>query len=101
MDEGMLRMNVRQKVGLAALGLVLAGCALPPEGVTQQNISDYEAAVASIGCVLKHESDYLPVELQAGLTRQQVLDITKYELAADRAMNLETGGVKLTTGACA
>ena len=81
--------------------LALSGCALPPEGTNSQNIAEYEAAVASIGCVMKHESDYLPVELQAGLTREQTLAITKYELAAGRAVNLPDGGVKLTTGACA
>lgn len=82
-------------------GLALAGCALPPEGVSREKIAEFEAAVASVGCVLKHESDYLPVELQAGLTREQTLAITKYELAADRAVSLPDGGVKLTTGACA
>ncbi|WP_306116637.1 MULTISPECIES: hypothetical protein [unclassified Roseovarius] len=86
---------------LMAAGLMLAGCALPPDGVSREKIAEYEAAVASIGCVLKHESDYLPVELQAGLTREQTLAITKYQLAADRAESLEDGGVKLTTGACA
>ena len=94
-------MTLNRSFCLFVAGLSLAGCALPPEGVSREKIAAYEAAVASIGCVLKHESDYLPVELQAGLTREQTLAITKYELAADRAVNLEDGGVKLTTGACA
>ena len=94
-------MTFSRMMGIFATGLLLTGCALPPDGVNQQQIADYEAAVASIGCVMKHESDYLPVELQAGLTRQQTLAITKYQLAADRAVNLPEGGVKLTTGACA
>ena len=93
--------NVLVVFGVGAALLGLAGCALPPDGVSPQQVANYEVAVASIGCVLKHESDYLPVELQAGLTREQTLAITKYELAADRAVNLPDGGVKLTTGACA
>ncbi|MEO3413829.1 hypothetical protein AAFO92_04120 [Roseovarius sp. CAU 1744] len=94
-------MTLNRTLCLIVAGLVPAGCALPPDGVSREKIAEYEAAVASIGCVLKHESDYLPVELQAGLTREQTLAITKYELAADRAVNLADGGVKLTTGACA
>lgn len=93
----MIRKSSIISVGLA----VLAGCALPPQGTTPANIADYEAAVASIGCQLVSEADYLPVELQAGLTRQQSLDITKYQLAAGKAEQLPGGGVKLTTGACA
>ncbi len=94
-------MTLSRKIWMMAGVAALAGCALPPDGVSRESIADYEAAVASIGCVLKHESDYLPVELQTGLTREQTLAITKYQLAADRAVSLEDGGVKLTTGACA
>ncbi len=94
-------MTLNRTLCLIVAGLTLAGCALPPDGVSREKIAEYEAAVASIGCVLKHESDYLPVELQAGLTREQTLAITKYQIAADRAESLEGGGVKLTTGACA
>ena len=86
--------------GLAAV-LGLAACSGTPEGVDEQDIAGYMAAAASIGCVLKYESDYLPVELQAGLTRQQVIDITTYMTATDRAVKLPDGGVQLTTGACA
>ena len=91
-----------RKAVLATTGLtLLTACALPPQSVNRQQIADYEAAVASIVCELVSESDYLPVELQAGLTRQQALDITKYELAAGTAEALPGGGVRLTTGACA
>ena len=89
------------RVTLLALPLVLAGCAGVPEGVSEENIADYLAAAASVGCVMKYDSDYLPVEFQAGLTRQQTLDITSYLLATDKAVTLPEGGVKLTTGACA
>lgn len=94
-------MTLNRKICLLLAGVSVAGCALPPDGTSPQNIADFEAAAASIGCVLKHESDYLPIELQAGLTREQTLAITKYELAADRAVPLAGGGIKLTTGACA
>ncbi|WP_299848586.1 hypothetical protein [uncultured Roseovarius sp.] len=94
-------MKLGQKICVFALGLLVTGCALPPDGVSQEQIAAYETAVASIGCEMVHESDYLPVELQAGLTREQTLAITKYQLAADRAVKLPEGGVKLTTGACA
>ena len=59
------------------------------------------AAVASIGCEMRYDSDYLPVELQAGLTREQTQAITSYMLATDRAVKMPEGGVRLTTGACA
>ncbi|SLN49847.1 hypothetical protein ROA7450_02459 [Roseovarius albus] len=91
-----------RKIGFVVSALTLvSACALPPQSVSQQDIAKYEAAVASIGCDMAHESDYLPVELQTGLTREQVKDITKYQLAAGNAVALPEGGVRLTTGACA
>jgi len=84
----------------ACLGLT-AACALPPKGVSTQDIAAYEAAVASVGCEMVTEADYIPVEFQTGLTRQQVLDITAYKLSSGGAERLPDGGVKLTTGACA
>ncbi|MEQ8430166.1 MAG: hypothetical protein RIB69_07030 [Roseovarius sp.] len=94
-------MGIRKVMALAGLPLGLAACVMTPEGVNEQMIADYTLAASTIGCELKHDSDYLPVELQAGLTRQQALDITSYMLANDKAVNLPDGGVKLTTGACA
>lgn len=86
--------------GACALAL-LAACDLPPPGVVPADMEAYQIAVVSIGCALVGESDYLPVELQAGLSRQQVLDITSHYLATGRAQRLPGGGVELTTGACA
>lgn len=85
---------------LAALALV-AGCALPPEGVSQQDIALYDGAAASLGCTLVSEPDYLAASIQTGLERQQLLDITAYKLSSGGAVRLPDGGVKLTTGACA
>jgi hypothetical protein len=81
--------------------LLLAACDVPPEGTTPENIAEYELAVASIGCELVGESDYLPIEFQAGLTREQSTAITSYMLSTGKAERLPEGGVKLTTGACA
>lgn len=92
---------LRAGSAMAGAGLLLAACAGMPEGVSEEMIADYVTAAATIGCVMKYDSDYLPVELQAGLTRQQTLDITTYLLATDRAVTQPDGGVKLTTGACA
>ncbi len=87
---------------LSGLGLLsLAACDIPPEGTSVENIAEYEMAVASIGCELVGESDYLPVEFQAGLTREQSTAITSYMLTTGKAERLPEGGVKLTTGACA
>ncbi|MFU8864865.1 MAG: hypothetical protein ACNA7O_13200 [Rhodobacterales bacterium] len=82
-------------------GLFLAACDMPPEGTDAQDIANYEAAVASIGCNLITEPDYLAVAFQTGLTRDQVMEMTQFQLAARRAETLPEGGVKLTTGVCA
>lgn len=87
-------------LAIPALG-ALAACALPPLGTSQADIQAYDDAVASIGCTLGTEADYLPVEFQTGLSRDQLLAIGKYKLAAEQAVSLENGGIKLTTGACA
>ena len=94
-------MSVLRLSCLAAAALVLAGCDMPPQGTTPQDIANYEAAVTSIGCQLVTEPDYLAVGIQTGLTREQLLDMTRYQLAARRAVSLPEGGIKLTTGACA
>jgi hypothetical protein len=85
---------------LVSLGLT-AACALPPQGVSQQDLALYDAAVSSVGCKMISESDYLAAEIQTGLARQQLLDITAYKLSSGAAERLPGGGVKLTTGACA
>jgi hypothetical protein len=91
---------LRKGVTLTALIPLLAACGLP-QGLSQQDVLAYETAVASVGCVMRVESDYLPVELQTGFTREQVVGLTEYELATGNAVKLDDGGVKLTTGACA
>ena len=85
---------------VATLALT-AACAMPPQGVPADAIASYDEAVASVGCTLRTEKDYLPVEIQTGMTRQQVLEMTAFKLATDKAVKLDDGSVKLTTGACA
>lgn len=87
--------------GAVCASAVLAGCGVPPEGTNQQDVAQFEEAVASIGCTLRTEADYLPVELQTGLTREQTTKLATFVAATDRAVRLEGGGIKLTTGACA
>ncbi|WP_306005970.1 hypothetical protein [Aquicoccus porphyridii] len=86
-----------------ACATILSGClAIPPRDTTPEMRDDYLAAVASVGCVMRSEKQYLPVELQAGLTREQAVALTEYHLASGKAEKLPGDqGVKLMTGACA
>lgn len=88
-------------LGAVAALMGLAGCDAPPEGTGLQDVAKFEAAVASIGCTLKTEADYLPVELQTGLSREQSTQMAAYVVNTERAVRLEGGGIKMTTGACA
>lgn len=88
-------------VPVAAL-LALSACVTPPEGATVDDVTYFEAAVATIGCTLTTDADFRTVEFQAGLTRQQVLDIAGQALATGRAERAEDGkGVRLIAGPCA
>lgn len=89
----------RNAFALLAAGL-LSACFLP-EGVTEEDIVAFDAAVASIGCDLVNESDYLPVELQTGMPREKLLTISQYKVEQEQAVPLSNGGVRLVTGPCA
>ncbi|NIZ09200.1 hypothetical protein HCZ97_07125 [Pseudooceanicola sp. HF7] len=80
---------------------LVAACAVPPSDVTPQQSANFDAAVASIGCELRTERDYLPVELQTGMTRDQVIAMAQYRMAMNMAVGSEDGAVRLTTGPCA
>ncbi|GAA4223718.1 hypothetical protein GGQ68_004564 [Sagittula marina] len=89
-------------LALPALALT-AGCVelgMAPEGATPEVLAAWDASVASIGCDLVNESDYLPVELQTGLPREKVIEIAQYKVARDQAVSLENGGVRSVVGAC-
>lgn len=63
--------------------------------------ADFDAALASIGCELKFESDYLPVELQTGMSREQVQSIAATKVSRGQAIRTPDGAVRSTVGACA
>ncbi|MFD1344247.1 hypothetical protein [Litorisediminicola beolgyonensis] len=91
-------MRLTRTLPLLALGL--AACETLPEGIEEEDVARYDAAVATIGCDMVSEADYLPVELQAGLNRQQVLDITAMKVERQEALRLENGGVRVVSGPC-
>ncbi len=82
--------------------IATAGClALPPKGIDDAQLRAFDEAVASIGCNLDYESDYLPVELQTGMTRQQAIEMAQYKIATGEAVSLSDGAVQLVVGDCA
>jgi hypothetical protein len=85
----------------AAPLLLLAACAVPPEGTSAEDIEFYENAVASLDCELVTERDYRVVQFQADLTRETALALTRYALEQGRAESLEAGGIRLVAGPCA
>ncbi len=89
----------RNAFALISAGLI-AGCVLP-EGVTDEDLISFDAAVASIGCDLVDESDYLPVELQTGMPRAKLVTVAQYKVEQKEAVPLSNGGVRLVTGVCA
>lgn len=86
--------------GALAATLVLAGC-MRPEGVTDEDLVLFDAAVASVGCALRTERQYLPVELQTGMPREKIITIAQYRLSWDEARSQADGGVLLVSGPCA
>ena len=90
---------MKKTLGLTALIGLTAAC-VPPQGVTQEDLALFDGAVASIGCDLVDDSDYLPVELQTGLPREKVLEVAQYKISTQEAVSLSNGGVRLVTGAC-
>ncbi|WP_146588952.1 hypothetical protein [Puniceibacterium confluentis] len=88
-------------LGAGTVLALLSACALPPEGVDEERLAMFDSAVASIGCDLISEADYLPVELQTGLTRSQVIEVASYKTLREEGVKLSNGGFRLKTGACA
>lgn len=80
----------------------LSGCmGMPPEGTEEADLVAFDDAVASVSCDLVTEADYLAVELQTGLMREQVQQIASYRVAGGDAVKLDNGGMRLTSGRCA
>ncbi|APX25581.1 NADH dehydrogenase subunit E [Salipiger profundus] len=90
------------KKSLALLPFIAtAGClAIPPQGTDDADLAAFDEAVTSVGCSLERESDYLPVELQTGLDRPTIQKIAQYRINAGDGISTETGGFRLTSGAC-
>ena len=85
---------------LGAVALVGA-CAPLPTGVTPAMLAQYDAAVASIGCDVVHERHYLPLELQTGFTREQLITMGRYRIQTDAGLPIAGGGMRLYSGDCA
>ncbi|WP_010141407.1 hypothetical protein [Oceanicola sp. S124] len=93
-------MALRNLLPIAALAL--AGCAMSmPENMPAGAADNFNDAVASVGCVLRTERDYLPVELQTGLNREQAVEMAQYKIATGEAVSLPDGAVQLVVGDCA
>ncbi len=71
-----------------------------PKGVVEEDVVFFDEAVASIGCKLVDESDYLPVEFQTGFAREKIQSIATYKVGKKQAVMLETGGIQLVTDPC-
>ncbi len=88
------------KIFAAFATLSLTAACVLPEGVTEQDLAAFDAAVASIGCELSTETDYLPVELQTGMTREKLIEVAQYKVSREQAVSLPNGGVRSVVGAC-
>jgi len=63
-------------------------------------VSAWERAVASVGCRIGTEAQFLPVELQTGLTRARVSEILSQKISAGEAVAMENGGYRYVAGPC-
>lgn len=91
------------RVAVALVGLMtLTACMeAVPQGAAPEDAALFDGAVASVGCQMIGESDYLPVELQTGLTREQVVHMIQFKVLSGEAEKLPKGGFKFKSGACA
>lgn len=90
--------------GVCALA-VLAGCdELPgPQGGPSkaEMREEFLLAAESVGCVLADDRQYSAIDFQAGLTREQTLEITQFMLSRGKAKRIEgTEAVRITAGGC-
>lgn len=93
-------------LGLAAA--LVAGCdetlaTGSSDRVTGEMRREYLVAASTVGCVLRDERQYGAVEFQAGLTREQTVQITEYYLRRGQAERVpeDPSAVRLTSGPCA
>lgn len=71
-----------------------------PKGVVAEDVVLFDDAVASIGCALTTEGDYLATEFQTGFPREKVQSIASYQVSKREAVITTSGGFQLVTGAC-
>ena len=96
-----------KRFALFAIPALLAGCVETTTtgaggGLSMEdNAANFDSAVASIGCDLKFESDYLPVELQTGMNREEIQKVAASKVRRGQAVALSGGGIRSTVGACA
>ncbi|WP_085309642.1 hypothetical protein [Planktotalea arctica] len=87
-----------------AVFTLLAGCvettARGGDGAVVDSAANFDAAVASIGCDLKFESDYLPVELQTGMSREEIQQVAAIKVRRGQAVALSGGGIRSIVGIC-
>ncbi len=76
-----------------------AGCV--PDGVVEQDLLNFDEALISVGCELRYEKHYQPLEFQTGLPREMVQKIAHAKVRRGDAVALEGGGFRSTVGSCA
>lgn len=95
---------MKQVAFLTVVSATLLGCVdVPATGgavSAVDNSANFDAAVASIGCELKFESDYLPVELQTGMSREELQQMAAIKVRRGHAVTLGGGGIRSTVGPC-
>ena len=89
-----------KKAAFALLALGTTAACLPPQGVKEDDLAAFDAAVTSVACTLENERQYLTVELQTGLPRETVMEVAQYRVNRKEAVALESGGIRLVTGSC-
>lgn len=89
-----------KKISGLCLALLAGAACVPPQGVKEADLAAFDAAVASVGCQLETERQYLAVELQTGMPRETVMEVAQYRVGRKEAVGLESGGVRLVTGSC-
>lgn len=85
----------------AAPVFFLAACAMPPEGTGAEDVENYVAAVASIGCDVVNDGDYQALEIQTGLSQEQLVEMGEYLVDSQQGARLSNGGIRSMVGACA
>lgn len=88
------------RVFFVVASFLAVGCTPLPDGVTKEMMATYDAAVASIGCDIITDRHYLPLELQTGFSREQLIEMGRYRIATDAGLPIVGGGMRLYSGEC-